>query len=169
MNRPDIRLGDVFEITLSDDCVAFGQVVGEYKPEGFFVVMFEECFAPDSLPDLSELVRGAPDLIALSLGTRFAEDEWRIVGNQTVSDAVRLPAFKETIAPGRYEIVDYSGRRRRAAREAEQEWVPNRVVFSSSALERAIRARHGIGAWIAEFDVLIPRYDATTDLLFPAE
>jgi hypothetical protein len=79
-----------------------------------------------------------------------------------------MPAFKEMTTRG-YEIVDYSGSRRRRARQGEWRRVPNRVLVSPALLEHAIRARHGIELWLPEFDELRPRPDTTGNELFDTE
>jgi hypothetical protein len=156
----------VFAVPIAERCVVYGQVVGQYRAGGYFFAMFSPCYSKHVQPDLDMMVTGTPDLIALSFDTLIESGDWRVVGRAPVAKDMPLPAFKVMVAPGRFEVVDYSGRRRRPARAGEEQLLPNRVVVSPALVEAALRAKHGLEPWLEEYDDLKPQERAISALMF---
>ena len=105
--------------------------------------------------------------LALSTDGKIAVGHWEVVGNQPVRDGIPFPAFKEMVGgPERVDVVDYSGKRRRLARGAEAEWLPNRKIVAPVRLEKALRAKYGLEPWSDAYAALEPSEIATTARLF---
>jgi hypothetical protein len=72
------------------------------------------------------------------------------------SDRLPWPAYKEAVAPGAFDVVDFTGTKRRRATSDEAESLPFRAVVAPIRVERALRALHGLEEWNAAYDELRP-------------
>jgi hypothetical protein len=167
VSRPKLRVGDVFTIPVDCTRVGVGQVVATYLDSSFYFALFEPLYSPHELPALEEAVAQRVAFLAISFDARVAKGPWSIVGHCRVQDDMPLPAFKEMVGgPGRVDVVDFSGTRRRRARGDETRWLSNRKVVSPLVLEEALKARHGVEPWNDTYASLEPNYATTTARLF---
>jgi hypothetical protein len=141
---------------LPHDRVAFGQVVAEARASLYFA-LFERAYDRRTAPGARTVVNDAIAFVALSFDGKLRVGDWEIVGNEPVSVEIALPAYKRSVgSPDRFEVVDFSGQRRRAASTDEAETLPYRTVVSPAVLEDALRAHHGLAPWDELYDELRP-------------
>jgi len=152
-----LGLGDVFIVPTGDGRAGIGQVVGAYGKDAYFLAIFEgtlpvEVAADRAIEALSTPVR----LLALSLDAKVHAGHWTVVGRAPVSESIPLPGYKEAVGgPMQFDVVDYSGSRRRPATAAEVDLLPNRKIVAPVRLERALRALGGLEPWLSAFDELL--------------
>jgi hypothetical protein len=166
------RVGDVFRIPLGEDRVGYGQIAHEWGRSGghFYFVIFEHVDNRDNEVDLKELVGKDIALLALSMDALLQHGHWESIGNAEVDTArIPWPAYKEGKSPpGAYDVVDYTGSRRREASPEEVARLPFRPVIAPIRLEKALRALHGLEDWDAAYEELRPvADDETSARLFP--
>jgi hypothetical protein len=163
--RVQLRVGDLFLVPIDEARVALGQAAALYGQHAYFFAVFELVMHTENVA--VDLALASPvSFMALSFDAKVAAGDWPIIGNRAVDPAWPLPAYKEIVSVlGRVEIVDHSGTRRRPARGTEAEWVPNRTIVAPIRIERAVRARQGLGPWREEYERLRPSL-ATTARLF---
>jgi hypothetical protein len=167
MSHVGARVGDVFSVRIDEERFGLGQVVAVYGNNAYFFALFEPTFAQGQRLDLEREVRAPVALLALSLDAKIAVGDWRVLGNAPVPDDMPLPAFKEMVGtPDRVDVVDYSGGRRRPARDDEAERLPNRKIVAPVRLEKALRAKHGLEPWIDAYAELEPSTITSTARLF---
>lgn len=89
---------------------------------------------------------------------------WRVVGHRDVDEgAIPWPAYKVGVSPpGAYEVIDYTGNRRRAASDEEVERLQFREVVAPIRVEKALRALHGQDPWVDDYEALRPVGDGET-------
>lgn len=164
MKRASPRVGDVLTIPVGSDRLGVAQVVAKYGKSQLYFAIFEKLIDP-TLRDLDSALSSPIVLLGLSLDAKIWAGHWRIVGSRAVAPDVPLPAYREAIGtPENIEIVDYSGKRRRRARGVEAVAVPRRVTVAPVRLEKALRARHGLEAWLPDYDELVPSAYTTSAL-----
>jgi hypothetical protein len=163
-----VRVGDVFTVPLDDARVGFGQVVAEYLQKGhFYVALFEPAFPVGALPNARDVPALPIAFLALSMDAKVHAGHWVVVGNAPLPERLPLPAFKEVVgSPQRVDVVDYSGKRRRPARSGEADRLPNRTIVAPVRLEKALKAKHGLEAWIDAYAALEPSEATTSARLF---
>src|SRR5260221_13545948 len=96
--RPIIKIGDIFEIPLSDGKRAYGQYVYYDKRYGPIVRIFNYFRDKDTLPDIDELMNAPllfPPLI-MGIFATIRESIWKVIGNRKVSD-FKYPGFLEAM------------------------------------------------------------------------
>ena len=146
--RFSLNKGDVFVVPLGDGRAGVGQIVGRYRKVYYYMAIFDQV-VPDTQADLSGLLPLTAEsivLLALTLDGKLYARHWSVVGSAPVTDLVPFPAYKEAVGfPPKYEVVDYSGERRRRATPREEEDLPYRAVVAPALLEMALKARLGLG------------------------
>ena len=164
--KPEV--GDVFTIPTGDGRAGVGQVVATYGKDAYFFAIFDGAVPLDEAGDRAREIASNPvRFIALSLDAKIHAGHWTVVAQAPVDPSVPLPAYKEAVGvPPRYEIVDYSGKRRRPATTAEVDAVPNRKVVAPVRLERALKATLGIEPWLDAFDDMVVGSGITTAAAF---
>jgi hypothetical protein len=163
--KANLSAGDVFAVPLDDGRFVVAQVVATYGEDAYYFAVFEPVFARGDQPDLSEVTSTGVAFLALSFDAKIAAGHWPMLGNRGVRRGVPLPAFKEMVGgPGRIDVVDFSGTRRRSASPEESRRLPNRSFVSPALLEGAVRASHGLEAWHDEYDRLRPSPDTSAKL-----
>lgn len=168
MNRRKFGVGDVFTVVIDEDRVGFGQIVGTYGADAFYIAIFDAVGSDPSSIDLEQAVRQRVLFLALSFDAKLVAGHWKIIGRRPVQDGMPLPAFKEAVGgPERIDVVDFSGTRRRPASAAEVDLLPNRKFVAPVRLERALRAKHGLEPWTEAYTELAPNESTTTERLFP--
>lgn len=163
-NRPGV--GDIFTIPLADGDVAVGQVVARYLA-AYYLAVFGTRVSGGGEFDLDWISKQDLAFVVLTLDAKFVNGDWCVVGSGPVA-SVPLPAYKEMVRPGEWDVVDYSGELRRPATAGEARALPNRTVVAPVRLEKAIRARHGLEPWLDHYAELEPPVALTTAKLFPA-
>lgn len=158
------RAGEVFVLPIDEGRVGVGQVVALYGDRAYFFAVFDailsEGFAPS---DVVEATARPLLLLALSMDAKLFVGDWRIVADAPVAPDIPLPAYKELVgAPARFEIVDYTGARRREATPSEVQSFPNRKVVAPVRLEKALRAHFGLEPWTEQFEELRPNNSPTS-------
>lgn len=162
-----LAIGDVFTVPIDDRRSGVGQVVGTYGKDAYFFAIFDVVLTAGNEYELDAAVKSRVLFLALSMDAKLAAGHWTVVGRQPVSPHVKMPAFKESVgSPGSYEVVNHDGTLRRPATSADVELVPNRKVIAPVRLEKALRAKHGIGAWLEAYTDLAPDELATSQRLF---
>jgi hypothetical protein len=140
------RVGDVFQIPVGDDHVAYGQVLSEEEGIFMHLVVFEGLHARNEY-DRDEVMRAPAELYAWTdtdpLGKR-----WRVVDNGPINRETLPPVeFVEMAAPEEFQVVDYEGNVLRPATAKEVENAPFRTMISTEAVEEAVEAWHGRRPW----------------------
>jgi SAM-dependent methyltransferase len=117
--------------------------------------------------DIDQALQEKILFLALSLDGKLAAGHWTVVGRRPVSEGIPLPAVKVAVGlGGQFDVVDYSGQRRRLASETEAQLLPTRKTFAPAILEEALRAKHGLEPWDEYLDQLSPNESVTTARLF---
>jgi hypothetical protein len=161
------RVGDVFTIPVDDNRVGVGQIVAKYGKHGYFFAIFDHIFPRSAGPDTDAALRTPLAFLTLSLDAKLYNKEWVIIDHRPVADNIPLPAYKESRGVnGEFDVVDYSGQRRREAKDGELDALEYRTTVAPVRLEKALRAKHGIGPWLDAYDRLQPDDLVTTDRLF---
>lgn len=166
MAKPRPREGDVFTVSAGDGRVIVGQVVAKYGRDAFYVAVFADPLPEECVPSgYGAVVRGELMLLALTLDAKFYVGHWTIVANTPVHDGIPLPAYKEGVAAsGLFDVVDYTGRRRRRATADEATELPYRTIVAPVRVEKAARAVLGLEPWVAAYSDLQPRNTTTQNL-----
>lgn len=163
-----LQIGDVFVIPTGDGRGGLGQIVATYLKKSYYFVMLDWIVSEDpSEEEIAKAMSGQVLLLALSFDAKLRAGHWKIVGHAPVDPKIPLPAYKEAVGtPWTFEIVDYSGSRRRSARLDEADSIPNRSIVSAAVLEKALRAHLGLEPWHEAYDELRPEGRPTTAELF---
>ena len=162
-----LRVGDVFTVPLDEQRHGFGQVVATYKKHGHYFAIFDKAYTTSWEPVPGDIAVDRIALLALSFDAKIHVGDWKIVGNAPVVDNLPLPAYKVAIGtPDEVYVEDYSGQRQRRATRSEVDLLPYRTFVAPVRLENAFRALHGLAAWVAAFDGLVPNELTTTKRLF---
>ena len=164
--RAGFNVGEVFSIPVDNERVGYGQIVAPYRESGgyFYFAVFDGVYPRDQEPDLAAVVAEPLVFLALSMDSLLVHGHWQVVGRQEV-DASKIPwpAYKEGVTPpGTFDIVDYTGQRRRRANDDEAESLPFRTVVAPIRVEKALRALHGTEPWDDVYDALRPVGDEET-------
>ena len=141
MSRRSLAVGDVFTIPINSSRVGLGQVAATYLKDAYYFAVFDVEASPDEI-DIDDAIARPVILLALSFDAKVAAGDWTVVGRRPVRDDIPLPAVKEMVGgPKRVDVVDFSGTRRRAASDAEQEFLSYRNIVAPVRLEKALRAK----------------------------
>ena len=164
--RSRFQVGDIFTIPIDEDRVGYGQIVAPFRESGghFYLAVFDGAYRRDADPDLEAVVGEPLVLLALSMDALLVHGHWQVVGRREVDpNEIPFPAYKEGVSPpGTFNVVDYTGERRRRASDEETESLPFRSVVAPIRLEKALRALHGIEPWDDVYDALRPVNDDQT-------
>jgi hypothetical protein len=114
----------------------------------------------------AEVVEDDVALIALTTDALLHHGHWTVIGKAKVAeDSLPWPAYKEATAPGVFDVVDYTGERRRPATSKEIRELPFRKIVAPFNLERALQAMHGKGEWKRDDLLPPPPHRTTRELL----
>lgn len=163
-----LKVGDIFIVPTGDERAGVGQVVASYGKDAYYFAVFDRVVPSADAPDqAADAVHAPVLLLALSMDAKLHAGHWTVVGHDSVAPSIPLPAYKEAVgSPGRFEVVDYSGTKRRPATQIEASALPNRKVVAPVRLEKALRAHLGLEPWLDDFDELRARGQVTTADLF---
>lgn len=157
-----LSVGDMFLVPLDESIVAYGQVVGEYQKGLYFFAFYGRTYPAHSVTSIRVAVKDDIVLLGLSMDAKIHAGDWTVVGQAEVDEnKFPLPAYKEAVAPGVFDVVDYSGTRRRSATASEEHLMPFRAIVAPIRLERALKAVHGLEPWLDAYDTLRVPPEAT--------
>jgi|1186.fasta_scaffold26368_2 hypothetical protein len=163
------RVGDVFTVPIDDERIGYGQIVATWGDSGshFYFLFFDAVYSSNEEPDLDEVVGRPVASLGLSMDALLRHKRWRVVGRRDVpSGSLRWPAYKESVAPEAFDVVDHTGEVRRRASNDEAERLPYREVVAPIRLENAFRALYDAGEWNDAYETLLPvTEDATSAAL----
>lgn len=166
MTGPKLKLGDVFTVPIDDSRAGVGQIVATDPPSEYYFAIFD-AVVPAGSTDIDDALTQRVLFLQLSLDAKLYHRHWTVVAHRPVAADMPLPAFKEYYGtPDRVDVVDYSGRLRRPATEAETELLPYRKTVAPVRLEKALRAKHGLEPWHEAYADLAPDEATTTAKLF---
>jgi hypothetical protein len=161
-----LSVGDVFSVPIDADRVGYGQIVSPWGESGghFYFAIFDWVGSADEAPDIDAIVSAPLLLLALSMDALLFHQHWRVVGHHDVDgSAIPWPAYKEGVSPpGAFDVVDFTGTRRRPATDDEVERLPFRKVVAPIRVEKALRALRGDDPWDDGYDALRPVADDAT-------
>jgi len=150
-----VKVGDVFLIPIEGDRYGIGQIAGNWKGELYIVIYDRVVSADASL----KLIDGASlQFAALSLDAKIHHGDWPIIGNrQDNIETIPQPWFKVGYNGQTYvEARDRSVLRVATAKEEAQ--LRLRTVVAPVRLEKALKARNGIGVWHPTYNDLTAEY-----------
>lgn len=151
-----ISAGDILAIPVTEDAIAFAQVVRSHKGS-ILVAVMGGLFPPAAAAQPPDIHSDDPLLIVDTLDGSLVRGEWKVVGHQSVSDDVPVPIYKVPAGPDRqWHLQDIHGRVIRPATQAEADLLRIPKTFSPVGVEKAIRAANGIEPWRDRFDDLRP-------------
>ena len=153
MKAPTPSVGDVFRLRIDSQRVGYGQVVGVYRRDAYYFVIYEQPHNNSGGAEPADIVRGDIALFALSFDALLHHGEWELVGN-TPPPAIRWPVFKEGRADGSFVAVDHTGRILRELDEADAAELPFRSFVAPMRIQKAFAALHGAGAWNPAYERL---------------
>jgi hypothetical protein len=160
------RVGEVFSVPVDERWLGYGQIVHAWGTSGghFYFALFDVTFRRDETVELDEILRKPLAILALSMDALLWHGIWQVVGHQGVDrERFPFPAYKEGVwPPGTFDVVDYTGRRRRRASEVEVDRLSYRSVLTPIVLQDAFQALHHVGEWRDDYDELRPVLDELT-------
>jgi hypothetical protein len=158
------KVGDVFIVPTGDDRAGIGQVVGTYGNDAYFFAIFDLVLPADVAAERASEGLSCPVLfLTLSLDAKLHAGHWTVVAHAPVDASIPLPAYKEAVGRStKFDVVDYTGSRRRQATRLEVETLPNRKVVAPVRLEKVLQASLGLEPWLEAFDELRPKGRITT-------
>jgi len=156
MMRPMAKrfeIGDIFRMSIDARRIGFGQIVGTYERDGYYFAVFEQPHDVNETVDLELVIGGEIALLALSFDALLDRGDWEVVGNLP-PPPVQWPVYREAIAPGVFEAVDYTGHDRRRIDGARRRRFRPAVSLRRYVSKRRFGALHGAAPWHEAFDRL---------------
>lgn len=147
MARARPKAGDVFQIPVDEEHVAFGQVLETGDAMCHFVVR-DGLYGRKEDHDLDEVVREPVILYSWSSCRLLKNGRWKVVGNRPV-DAGTLPPveFVEMEGPDEFVVIDWTGNVLRPASRDDVEKAPFRTSRGPEKVQEAVEAWHGRRPW----------------------
>lgn len=96
--KPQVKIGDIFEIPISDNRKAFGQYVYFDQQQGPLIQIFDYILKDDEKVDLNKIVESKklfPPIIT-GLFAAIRAKLWKVVGNKDIENFV-YPGFVSTL------------------------------------------------------------------------
>lgn len=167
MSRLQLRLGDVFSIPIDENRVGIGQVVARYGESSYYFAVFDWAGPADDEGRVDVALSSRLLFLALSFDAKLYVGHWKVLTNRPVADSIPLPAYKVAMGrPTDMVVEDYSGLKTRPATEVEADLLPYRKTVAPVRLEKALRAKHGLGPWVEAYTDLAPDDVLTSKRLF---
>lgn len=163
------RVGDVFAVPVDAGRLAVGQIVAATRDGDCYVAIFGSDLQeqPPGGRALAALLHEPPVLLALALTGKLDRGDWPLLARDAVYVEVPFPAYKLHMGtPNNIEVIDYTGKRHRAATPAEAEALPYRKSVSPGFLEMVIRAWYGLSPWDPEYEEFRPTTKNSSAELF---
>jgi hypothetical protein len=173
VKRP-VSIGDVFQVSVDNDHVAYGQVLG-FVGERPFVGVFTTLYPRTETVEVNKIVSDELAIACVIMPTILTASEWPTVGIALVTPARFAPAYKMGIGTTEfpYEIISFDGLPKRRARPDEQEGRPGYPTRSAAHIQAALRVFHNLDQPFPGYDSFLAsklRHDAdvagTTALRF---
>jgi hypothetical protein len=148
MARRGPEAGDVFEIPVRDERVAYGQVLSSEEGE-LHLVVFEGLYEPGAEQDLDKVLQPPVFVYAWTDDDYFRDGTWRVVERRVVEPNAQPPVefIEMADVPGEFQAVDWAGNVLRPAAPNEVENAPFRSINSPKSIQEAVEAWHGIRPW----------------------
>jgi hypothetical protein len=138
--------GDVFEIPVDGNGVAYGQVLS--TEEFVHLVVFDGVHEPEVAHDLGTVLRAPVVLYAWTRDDFFRDGRWPVVESRALEPNATPPVeFIEMARPDEFQVVDWAGNVLRPASAAEIEKAPFRSISSPESVQEATEAWHGARPW----------------------
>jgi hypothetical protein len=165
MARERPKAGDVFQIPVDEEHVAYGQVLEPDEPMSHFVV-FDGLYKKGEDKDLDEVVREPVILYSWSSDRLLRRNgKWRIVGNLPVDPRAFPPVeFVEMAGPDEFDVIDWAGNVLRPASRADVEKAPFRTSRGPESVQEAVEAWHGRRPWADKYLSMRPWDERNADL-----
>lgn len=146
MGRRRPKAGEVFQIPVDDDRVAYGQVLS--TQEFLHLVVFDGLHDREGEHDPEEALRASVILYAWTRDDFLRNGQWPVVESRVVEPNAMPPvAFIELAEPGEFQAVDWAGHVLRPASPTEVENAPFRSINSPESVQEALEAWHGVRPW----------------------
>lgn len=159
-----LKKGDVFSIPVSESIFGMGQVV-DVLPQELYLIVFDRTWKENETTAVNELNGCEPFLASLSLDAKLWNGDWKVIGNyQENLGNIAIPLFKVRIG-GDVFVESYDGGYRRMASTSETELLRNRKTVAPVRLEKALKAKLGIGDWHPAYDELTYDYAVSSSAL----
>jgi Immunity protein 26 len=118
VTRFDLTVGDVFSVPIDESHVGVGEVVATYLKDAYCFAIFDAAATDAGSIDIDQALQEMILFLALSLDGNLGAGHWTVVGRRPVSEGIPLPAVKVAVGlGGQFDVIDYSGQRRRLASE----------------------------------------------------
>lgn len=143
---------------LDEGRVGYGQVAWTSGRGDYCFAVFEEVYPRQDHVRIDDVVRGRLAFLARSMDALLLDNRWQVVGHSPVDETTYpLPAYKAWLAPpGVFEVSDFMDEQRRRGTPDEARQLPPRIDVSPMVVEDALRAFHGLEAWLETYDALRP-------------
>jgi Immunity protein 26 len=140
--RKRIRIGDVFQIPVSETQIGFGQVVAQNKPI-YYMIAFDFISDGKSAVNIEDVVNAPMIFAGNFFDGLFRTGDWKVVGNVNVKiEVVPFPCFK-IYMEGKDYVESWDGTRRRLATPEEAKLLDNSTNYSALWLQEAVQAYFG--------------------------
>ncbi|MDR6860705.1 hypothetical protein [Variovorax guangxiensis] len=147
-----VKTGDLFCVPLDDAAFGLGIIAAGWRPE-LYIVLFAETVASPQAADVNTASL-TPLLASSSLDAKLFVGDWPILRRGTDSAAFSQPIYKVEEPDGTIaESFDRKLRIPISANVAER--LQYRKGVAPVRLEKALKAHHGFGEWLAHFDELL--------------
>jgi Immunity protein 26 len=142
------QLGDVFQIPVDDDHVAYGQVIASDEGIFFHFVVFDGLHGINEEPDIQAALRAPVILYLWSEDDCLRDGTWTTVGNAPVGpNSIPPVEYVEMERAGVFQVIDFTGNVVRPASREDVENAPFRSMQKPQTLQDAVKAWHGRADW----------------------
>jgi len=145
MARRRAKAGDVFQVPVDDDHVAYGQVLS--TEEFVHLVVFDGLHDAGEEHDLDAVVGAPVILYAWTRDDLFRDGTWTVVGRREPTAKPPIEFIEMADEPDEFQAVDWAGNVLRRASPDEVENAPFRSINSPESVQEAVEAWHGIRPW----------------------
>jgi Immunity protein 26 len=151
------QVGDLFQIPVDNDHVAYGQVIASDEDVFFHLVIFDGLHDMNEEPDI-EAALGAPVILYLwSRDDCLRDGTWPTVGNATVCpNSIPRVEYVEMERAGVFQVIDLFGNVLRPASRDDIESAPFRSMQKPQTFQDAVKAWHGRAEWSDRYFDLRP-------------
>ena len=148
------KVGDIFTIDVSDGKVGLGRII--FKPKyQLFIVVFENIFDKNALPNVNDIVSLKPLLMGYTLDGLLYSGDWKVTGNNKDNlSKYPLPFYKLGTPPEVF-LVDYTGTVKREATKSEMENLYYQTTLAPIYYEEALKAWHKIITWDKQYEEIL--------------
>jgi len=167
VSRLKLKTGDVFSVPIDDERVGVGQIVATYGKDAYYFAIFDSVAAAGTSIDLDEALNERIAILALSLDAKLAVGHWSVVGNRPVRPGLLCQHSKRpSEVPSGSTSWTTPGSDADPLRAQRRSCSPTVRSSLPCALEKALRAKHGLEPWTEAYSDLAPNETTTTERLF---